>query len=484
MSDIKKQAVRSVAVTLGAQAIKFIIGLGVTMVLARLLTPKDYGVVAMVGVITGFVAIFRDGGLSIANVQRADITEAQISTLFWVNAALGVCTALVLALLSPFVAWFYDDNAMIWLLLALAVPFILGGLTAQLQALLQRQMRFKAIAFIEIAGLVISAAAGITAAAAGWGSWALVTMTVVLAVVNTCLVFFLCRWRPSRPVRGAGVRSMLKFGGELTASKFLDSLACSVDIVLLGKFFAAEMVGLYTRAQTLMLQPLTQIMPPLLNVALPVLSRLAERPESFRRVFLDLLQLTAFASSFITVLLVVGGDWLISIFLGPRWIEVSDILRLMAGPALFIPLSSLCVLSLTAQGKGSSLMRWGLQKNIILIIAIIAGITWGAKGVAGALSIASVFILLPLLNYITAKAGPASLKEIWGATGPGIGSCVLGCGLLYFIRHQLELENPLLGLLTLFFINFVLHALIMGALPSCRAALARIIAVISSSRAA
>jgi PST family polysaccharide transporter len=100
MSDIKTQAVRSVAVTLGAQAAKFTIGLGVTMVLARLLTPKDYGVVAMVGVITGFVGVFRDGGLSTATVQRADITEAQISTLFWMNVTLGTGTALLLALLN------------------------------------------------------------------------------------------------------------------------------------------------------------------------------------------------------------------------------------------------------------------------------------------------------------------------------------------------------------------------------------------------
>jgi len=201
MSDIKTQAVRSVAVTLGAQAIKFFIGLGVTMIMARLLTPKDYGLVAMVGGLTGLVAVFRDGGLSTATVQRADITEAQISTLFWINVALGTGTAMVLALLSPFVAWFYNDSSLVWIVVALAVPFILSGLTAQLQALLQRQMRFKAIAFIEIASLIISAGIGIMAAAAGWGSWALVTMTIASVATNTALVFFFCRWRPSRPVR-------------------------------------------------------------------------------------------------------------------------------------------------------------------------------------------------------------------------------------------------------------------------------------------
>ena len=120
MSDFNKQVVRSLTVTICAQALKFFIGLGVTMVMARLLTPKDYGLVGMVGVVTGFVAVFRDGGLSVATVQRAEITEAQLSTLFWINTALGFATALVVMLLSPFVAWFYNDSALVWIVVALA----------------------------------------------------------------------------------------------------------------------------------------------------------------------------------------------------------------------------------------------------------------------------------------------------------------------------------------------------------------------------
>lgn len=482
MRDIKTQAFRSVKVTLSVQAIKFLIGLGVTMVLARLLTPKDYGLVAMAGVITGFVAVFRDGGLSIATVQRAEITDAQISTLFWINAALGTVSALVVVLLSVLVGWFYNDLSLVWILVALAVPLIIGSLSAQPQALLQRQMRFKEIAIIEIASLIISAAIGMITADAGWGSWALVTMTIVATAANSALVFFFCRWRPDRPTWNAGVLEIVKFGGELTANKFFDALAGSVDTLLMGKLFSAEMVGLYTRAQSLMLLPLSQIVPAFISVALPVLSRLAERPESLKRVFLDLLRLSTFASSFLAVFLVVGADLLIRIVLGPQWMETAEVLSLLLGPAFFIPLSTFCVVSLTAQGRGAVLWRWSLQKNIVTILAILAGITWGAHGVAGALSISSVFILLPLLNNITAKAGLANLKEVWSVTGMGLGSCVIGCGVLYLMRLQLALENPLIGLFVLFLMNVAFHAVVICALPSSRSAFARIINVISSSR--
>ena len=429
----------------------------------------------MVGVITGFVGVFKDGGLSIATVQRPDVSDAQVSTLFWINAALGGSAALLLALVSPLVAWFYHDRSLIWIVVALAVPFVLGGLCVQLQALLQRQMRFRDIAIIEIVSLILSAAVGILAAAAGWGSWALITMTIAAAAVTTALTFFFCRWRPSRPAIGSGVRAMLTFGGALTANKLLDGLTGSVDILLLGKLFSPDTVGYYTRAQTLMLQPLSQLMPPVTNVALPVLSRLAEQPAALKRTFIDLLQLTSFASSFVAVYIVVCGDWLIGVFLGPQWANVSGILRLLTGASLFLPLSTVCVLGLTAQGKGSALVRWGLLKNALLIAAMVSGVAWGAKGIAAALSAVSVCILLPILVRLTAGAGLAPLKEVWRAIGPGLGLCVLGCGVLYSIREVCGLESRLAGLGVILALNSAMHVSAMSALPSCRRALARLL---------
>ena len=439
---------------------------------------------AMVGSITGFVAVLRDGGLSIATIQRAEINDAQISTLFWINSTLGLALAVIVAAISPAVAWFYGDPSLLLVTLAMAIPFMLGGVTVQHQALLARQMRFKVMAAIEIASLFLSAVAGIVAAAVGWRYWALVVVAIAFSLANATLVFFFCRWKPGRPIRGSGVRSMLKFGGALTLNNLFDSLGSSSDKIFLGKFFAADVVGLYTRAQTLMLQPLTQLAPVIRNVVLPAMSRLAEKPQRFKKVLLDLMQVTAFVCSFLTVFLVVNADWLVSVFLGPRWVGTSDILRLLAGPAVVIPLNTLCVISITAQSKGAALMRWGLLSNLINVLAILAGLPWGAKGVAAGLSITSVCLLMPILNYMTARAGPASLKEVWSAIGPGICSCISGCGVLYWVRYGFGLQAPLPGLLVLFLVNCLFHALIMGILPSGRRAFARVIDTASSFRKA
>lgn len=482
MSESNKQAVRSVAVTVSAQAIKFIIGLGATMILARSLTPSDYGLVAMVAVFTGLVAIFRDGGLSIATVQRAEVNDAQLSTLFWINAALGFGLALIVVLISPLIGWFYNNDSLICVALALAISFFFSGLSAQPQALLQRQMRFKAIAFIEIASLIISAGLGVAAASAGWHYWSLVIMNIASVFINTVLVFFLCRWRPSPPSRANGIRSMLKFGGELTAMKFLDSCSSSLDSLSIGRLFNAEMVGLYSRAQTLMLLPVSQFMPPLLSVLLPVMSRLFDSNKNMNRVFIDILQLAVFASSIITVCLFVGSDWLVGIMFGSQWMESSVLLRLLCGTGFFIPLSTLCVASLIALGKGNTLIKWSLVKSAATVFAILAGAAWGARGVSLSLSISAIFFLLPILNQITAKSGLGSLSEIWRATGLGVAVCTFTCAAMLFVRTQVEIENPLIGLAALFLASTAFHIFIMWALPSSRQVLLRMLTAISISR--
>ncbi len=479
-SNIKRQAVNSVTITLLAQVIKLSIGLVVTMILARLLTPKDYGVVAMVAVFTGFVAVFRDGGLSVATVQRENVTDAQISNLFWVNAALGLGAALTVAALGPVVAWFYEDESLLWIVVMLSVPFLLSGLSAQPQALLQREMRFRELAVIEIVSLAISSGIGITAAAAGSGPWALVAMTVAFAVANVLLVFFFCRWRPSRMSRGAGVRPMLKFGSDITVSRFFEGLACSLDSLLIGKIYTPEMVGIYTKAQTLMLLPLSQVMPALQSVALPIMSRLAERPDALKRAFLDLLQVAACLSSLFTVAVVIGADWIIRGILGPQWVQAAEVLRLLAGSMLFIPLCAVYVACLTAQGKGSILWRWSLLKSLVLILAILSGVAWGINGVAAALSISSICVLLPLINKIAAKSNLASLQELWAATAPWLGICGITSSLSFLVQSRMDANQSAFWSLLFILLATASHGLILGVVPIYRKSFLRIISLFKS----
>jgi len=201
---------------MAAQGVRFFLRMGSTVVLARLLTPQDFGLIAMVTVITGFVMMFKDMGLSMATVQRDEVNHAQISTLFWINVGLSLCVMLLTAALAPVIAWFYGEPRLVWVTLALASAFIFGGFTVQHQALLRRQMRFGTLAVIGIISMVVGIITAIIAALSGAGYWSLVLMQLATAITIAIGVWVGCDWRPGLFVRRSGIRKMLAFGGNLT----------------------------------------------------------------------------------------------------------------------------------------------------------------------------------------------------------------------------------------------------------------------------
>ena len=207
----------------------------------------------MVVVVTGFVSMFKDLGLSNATIQKEEINAEQISTLFWVNVALSVTILLLTASLAPAVAWFYGDSRLTLITLVYAVGFLFGGLTVQHEALLRRQMRFTALAVTDIVSLI---AGIVTALVLGWYGaryWALVANQLVVGFTNTVAVWALCRWRPGLPVRNSGVRSMLVFGRNLTGFSIINYFARNLDNMLIGKFWGSQQLGLYAKAYQLLL---------------------------------------------------------------------------------------------------------------------------------------------------------------------------------------------------------------------------------------
>lgn len=440
------------------------------MILARLLSPVDYGVIAMVAAITGFVAVLKDGGLSTATIQQTNISDAQVSTLFWINTTLGVAVAIIVMVMSPAVAWFYNNPALSWVTVAMAVPFALGGLTVQHQALLQRQMKFRVLAVIDISCTLLALIVAVIMALNGFRYWSLVAMTIASALANLMLVWAFCRWRPSRPSRGSGVRSMLAFGGGLTINNFFGTLSGAVDRVLLGKFFGTSAAGQYARAQGLLYQPIQQIMPTLQTVGLPALSRLKSQPDKYCLTFLNLMKVTVFASSFMASFMFSGADWLVAFFLGPQWTEAVDVFRCFVGPVFTIPISTLCILSLTAQGKGQALVRWGVVNNAVLIFSILMGLPWGAKGVAAAISISALCVRVPFLYYLLGKIGPATANNLWRVAAPGFVLCLVATAGMGLLRAVAPVHNVMGGLLLLFGVNGVLHGLVAWGTPWGRSA--------------
>lgn len=413
LANLKGRTISSGAVTLTAQAGKFFLSLVSTAILARLLTPRDFGLVAMVTTVTSFLRVFKDTGLSIATVQRERITHAQVSNLFWINVAVSALTSALVAGLAPAIAWFYHDRALVGVTLLLSMTFVISGSTVQHQALLKRQMRFKALAFIEIGSVAIGVVVGIVMALRGYRYWSLVGASLSTETAGFFLTWSISRWRPQRPSRRSGVGPMVSFGANRTASDFINSLALATDKLLIGRIYGAEAVGLYSRASALLWQPLRQFLGPINSVFLPTLSRLQSQPERYRSTFLRLYEAMALIALFFTGLFLALAHPLILILLGPQWERAAVIFAGFTVAALSIPLGNASIWLLTSQGRGRDLLVAVSINGCVTVLSFVAGLPFGPAGVAIAFSASSFLIRLPNLYFHAGRRGPVSTADLW-----------------------------------------------------------------------
>jgi O-antigen/teichoic acid export membrane protein len=413
LSNLPERAVSSGLVTAAAQGAKFFLNLGSAVILARLLSPEEFGLVGMVLAITGLLGLFKEAGLSTATVQSATITQAQVSGLFWINVALGAIVAAFCIFIAPVVAWFYGDPRLTAIMSALSGVFLLSASTVQHQALLIRQMRFRAKAIIEVTSMGAGVVVACVLAFAGYRYWSLVALQLVVAGTTLIMTWWASGWRPSIPARRSGVAPLLRFGAHLTASDLVGRLAASSDNILIGRFFGAASLGLYTRANVLLARPLEQLLSPISAVLIPVLSRLQSDPVRYRLTYLrayDTLALLTFCFSGMCLGL---SEPLVLLLLGDEWSAAVPLFAAFTLVALSLPLSVAVSWLLMSQGRGRDLLDAYLLLSVITVAAFLSGLPWGPLGVVIALAIASLFIRLPILYYLAGQRGPVGARDLW-----------------------------------------------------------------------
>ncbi len=400
-------------ITMSSQAAKFGLNLVSTMLLARLLTPHDFGLVAMVTAVTGFLAMFRHAGLSTPTVQREHITDAQVSNLFWINLGVSVLCALILAALSPAIAWFYRDSRITYITLVLSTTFLIGGFRVQHLALLKRQMRFKAIALVEVGSMATGVFVGVVMALLHYRYWSLVGLSLATEIGAFLLTGSVSRWKPQLPTKGSGIGPLVAFGAHQTAGNFLFNLARGCDNLLIGRAYGPAAVGLYSRGAALVMRPMEQFLLPIDAVFLPTLSRLQSQPARYRSTFLRLYEAIAISAFFLSSLLLALALPLTLVLLGRKWEPASAIFAGFTFTAIQLPLSSAANWLLTSQGRGKDILRVTSIAAFLTLASFIVGLPFGPVGVAIAFSATGLLIRMPILYYIAGRRGPVTTSDLW-----------------------------------------------------------------------
>ena len=404
--QLKRQSVRGGAVTLVNQGLKLVLTTGTTMILARLLTPADFGLQGMVLVMAGVVGLFSDIGLSTTTIQRDVITHEQTSTLFWLNVLLGTFLAILVALLAPALVRFYHEPRLFWMTIWSACTFLVGGLGVQHSALLMREMRFVTLAKIQIASLLVSSFVAIGMAANGCGYQALVGSMVAAPTITVIGMWLVVPWMPGRPHLGHGLRSALHFGGTLTLNNLVVYLGYNLEKVLLGRFWGPAALGLYGRAYSLVNLPTTQLHNSIYTVAFPAFSRIQADPHRLRNAFLKVYTTVVSLSIPVTICCCLFAAEMIRIVLGAKWDGAVPIFRFLGPTVLAFGMINPFGWFLVATGRVVRSFKISLLIAPAVILGILIGLHFGPKGVAVAYSTVMTLLILPVI--------------IWAIHGTGI----------------------------------------------------------------
>ena len=466
-SDLKGRSVRGGAATMLGQSARFVIQIASTMVLARLLAPADFGLIAMVTAVTGFAALFKDLGLSMATIQKAKINHEQVSTLFWINLAVSGVITMVTVTLAPAIAWFYSEPRLTLVTVVLSLVFLFGGLTVQHQALLERQMRFTALAAIQVFAMAAGVCAAIVGATLGAGYWALVMMQVTSAFAMALGVWSLSDWQPGRPVRHAGVKSMLLFGGNITGFNIVNYFARNADNLLIGKTWGSGPLGLYSKAYALLMLPISQINAPISVVAVPTLSRLQQDPERYRKYYSKAVNFIAFATTPLILVMVGVSDDLIHVLLGKQWAGASKIFMTLAIAAVGQPISNSLGWVFISTGQANRQMKWALFASPIIVASFALGLPWGAVGVATGYALSCHALRIPSW-WFAVRFSPVALKDIFNSIWRSFTASMIMFTAVIFIQMSFAPASPLLRLLLSGAFGLFVYVAVIAIWPRAR----------------
>ncbi|MFO1393244.1 MAG: lipopolysaccharide biosynthesis protein [Steroidobacteraceae bacterium] len=432
--DLHRQSLRSGAVSMLAQGANMVVQFLSAIVLARLLLPEDFGLVAMVAAITGFASIFVDLGTRDALSQRESITEGEVSALFWINSGVGLVLTVMAMICSPLIARFYGEPRLVYITLAMALTFVLPSLYYAQYAIMRRALKFRQLAMVEVGANLLATLVTVVFAYETHSYWALVAKPVLKELFTAISVWATCGWHPGRPTFTPGVRDMLKFGINILGFAVTDYVAKSADRVALGYTTGPRDLGYYQNALVIYDNPLALFTLSLHGVAVATLTKLRGNLESFRRAWTTALSsLVFFAAPAFAILAVTAQD-LVIVLLGGKWAHAGLLLTVMAlrGPAHVVE-RTIGWLHVAA-GRTDRWRRWGFVSCGVFLAALGCGLPFGVIGVVVSYTAFTYVVFVPAILYAGRALG-ISARHLFTAVGPQLIVALATAGVGLSLRY-------------------------------------------------
>lgn len=429
--NLAGHSVRAAVFTTAAGFTDFAIRIGSTAILARLILPEQFGLVMMATAVIVIADQLRELGLSAATVQQPTISHEEVTNLFWVNVAVSTILALGISGLSPWIAEYYQEPRLSPIICVLATTLLFGGLTVQHQALLTRQLKLGHTGTVRLLSSALSTLLAIALAWFDYGYWALLWREVARAGFLAAGMWWFLPWTPGWPAWTTDIRSLLRYGSNLTGANILAGVSSGIDRFLLGRLWGASPVAVYRQSFQLVAAPTDQLLSPLYQVTQPTLSMLQNDAPRYRRFFLKLLTLVSSITMPLSLFVAVYADAITAVLLGPVWMGCAPILCVLSFGAFIKQSVGSTSFVLITRGHSSTYLGLTVLHNALFVGCMFIGVQWGVLGVAIAEITTTFLMIAPRLHFNLRGSPVTPIAFLGKLTRPVLASIAMAYALLY-----------------------------------------------------
>jgi len=393
---LKTRTVRGIGWSATSQIAQLLMQILISAILARLLTPSDFGLIAMVTVFSSFVAIFADLGLTSAIIQKQEISEEALSSTFWISVGLGALLTIALAASAPLIAAFYSEPRLAPIVVFLSTTLFIASFGYVQSSLLIKKMNFKALGIINLCAIGISGPIAIFLAFYGYGVWSLAWNVVLSTSLIAVFTWIYARWAPHFTFGLQHVKGLLGFGANLTGSNFLGYFQRNADNLLIGGFLGSAPLGFYNLAYNLLLFPLNNISNVIGRVMFPALSIIQHDKQMVRESYITANRYVAAVSFPLMIWVLVTAPQLIRVVFGPKWVSAIVLVQILAIASIEQSIGNNAGWIFFSQGRTDMMFKLTIFTTSIIVLSFAVGLRWGVEGVAIAYTIATYFTAYPV----------------------------------------------------------------------------------------
>lgn len=457
--SLKKQATFGLVWTYAQQFGNQLVGFGVSIILARLLTPAEFGLIGMIAIFVAVGNTLLHSGLNKSLIRSEDLNNEDYSTIFYYNLTVSLIIYFLIFITAPYIAIFYEQPKLTGILRVYCLSFIVTAFSAVQLARLTKKLDFKTQTIISIPSAIVGGGIGIYMAFAGYGVWSLVWSSLFSSILNTVQLWIYSKWSPELCFNTHKFRSHFKYGYKLTISELLDKVFSNIFLIVIGKYFSPAQVGFYTRAETMKQLPVNNLTNALDRVTFPLFVVIQNDDVQLKRVYKKLIKIVVFVLTPVLTFLAVLAEPTFSLLFTDKWLPAVPYFQILCITGVLLPLHSYNLNILNVKGRSDLFLKIEVLKKGLILITLLITVRLGIIPILIGQVIISILAFFVNAQYTGKFIGYSAIQQLKDVLPTFLLSIIVGAIVFFLDRYQLNSNFDIVRVLMGGIIGLLLYLL-------------------------